>query len=121
MLKTAAQLKNSCSTIENINSYYLSQKALYNIYDTQQEIYLQSKIDEIKAAVSNQKSACAWKVVNDITGRKKNNKAKIKATNGEERIKLWYNYFKELLGTPPESYYNSVYKPSMKRKLYNIY
>ena len=103
MLKTAAQLKNSCPTIENINSYYLSQKALYDTYDTQQEIYLQSKIDEIKAAVSNQKSVCAWKVVNDITGRKKNNKAKIKATSGEERIKLWHNHFKDLLGKPPES------------------
>ena len=40
MLKTAAQLKNSCPTIENMNSYYLSQKALYDTYDTQQEIYL---------------------------------------------------------------------------------
>ena len=88
MLKTEAQLKNSCSTIENINSYYLSQRALYDTYDTQQEIYLQSKIDEIKCAVSNQKSACSWKVVNDITSRKKNNKPKIKSTSGEERIKL---------------------------------
>ena len=85
-----------------MNSYYLSQKELYDTYDTQQEIQLQSKIDEIKAAVSNQKSACAWKKVNDITGRKKNNKAKIKATSGEERIKLWHNHFKDLLGKPPE-------------------
>ena len=101
--KNSSSIKNSCPTIENINSYYLSQKALYDTYDTQQEIYLQSKIDEIKAAVSNQKSSCTWKVVNDITGRKKNNKAKIKATSGEERIKLWHNHFKDLLGKPPES------------------
>ena len=53
--------------------------------------------------MSNQKSAFAWKVVNDITGRKKNNKSKIKATSGEERIKLWHNHFKYLLGKPPES------------------
>ena len=45
-------------------------------YDTEQEIYLQSKIDEIKMAVSNKKSAMAWKAVNDVSGRKKSNKAK---------------------------------------------
>ena len=34
---------------------------------------------------------------------KKNNKAKIKATSGEEIIKLWHNHFKDLLRKPPES------------------
>ena len=51
-------------------SYKLAQKLLYATYDTEQEIYLQSKIDEIKMAVSNKKSAMAWKAVNDVSGRK---------------------------------------------------
>ena len=45
--------------------YNLSHK-----YDTEQRIYLQSKIDEIKIAVSNKKSAMVWKAVNDVIGRK---------------------------------------------------
>ena len=72
----------------------MTQKVIYDTYDTEQELYIQSKIDEIRAAVSNQKSAYTWKVVINITGRKKNNKTKIKATSGEERITLWHNHFK---------------------------
>ena len=56
-LHEAAQLKNSCPYEENTESYNLAQKLLYDIYDTEQEIYLQSKIDEIRRAVSNNKSA----------------------------------------------------------------
>ena len=37
-------------------------------------------------AISNKKSAIAWKAVNDVSGRKKSNKAKIKTISGEERI-----------------------------------
>ena len=35
----------------------MTQKVIYDTYDTEQELYIQSKIDEIRAAVSNQKSA----------------------------------------------------------------
>ena len=43
-------------------------------------------------AVSNKKSAMAWKVVNDVSGRKKSNKSKIKAISGVERIIVWHNH-----------------------------
>ena len=51
--------------------------------------------------VSNTKSSMVWKAVNDVI-RKKSNKAKIKATSGEERIIVWYNICKDLLCNPPE-------------------
>ena len=71
-------------------------------YDTEQEIYFQSKIDEIKMAVSNKKSAMAWKTVNDVSGRKNSNKAKITSISGEERIIVCHNYLKDLFGNPPK-------------------
>ena len=40
----------------------------------------------------------AWKTINEVSRRKKSNKAKLKATSDKERIKLWHNHFKELLG-----------------------
>ena len=43
-----------------------------------------------------------WKAVNDVSGRKKSNNDKIKAISGEERIIVWHNHFKYLLGNPPE-------------------
>ena len=88
----------------------MSQELLYDTYDTEQEIYLQSKIDELKMAVSNKKSAMAWKSVNDVSGRKKSNKAKIKAISGEERIIVWHNHFKDLLGNPPEITVSAISK-----------
>ena len=53
-------------------------------------------------AVSNKKAAMAWKAVNNVSRRKKSNKAKIKAISGEERIIVWHNHFKYLLGNPPK-------------------
>ena len=44
------------------------------------------------------KSALAWKTINEVSGRKKSNIAKLKATSDKERIKHWYNHFKKLLG-----------------------
>ena len=53
-LHEASQLKNSCTSEENTESYNLLHfKLLYDTYDIEQEIYLHSKIDEIKMAVSN--------------------------------------------------------------------
>ena len=99
---SSCTIKNSSLSKDNNESYKLAQKLLYDTYNTEQEIYLQSKIDEIKKSVSNKKSAMAWKAVNDVSERKKSNKAKIKAISGEKRIIVWHNHFKDLLGNPSE-------------------
>ena len=59
-----------------------------------------SKIGEIQNAVRNQKSAKAWKIVNEVSGRKNSCRSKIKAKNNEERVKLWQKHFQDLLGKP---------------------
>ena len=56
------------------------------------------KIDEIENAVTNKKSAIAWNAINEISGRKQSNRARLKAKNDKERIMLWHSHFKELLG-----------------------
>ena len=55
-------------------------------------------IYEIQIAATNKKSALAWQTINEISGRKKSNKSKLKANNDNERIKLWPTHFKDLLG-----------------------
>ena len=97
-LHQAAQLKNSCPSEENTETYNLAKKLLYDTYDKQQEICLQSKIDEIKMAVLNKKSDMAWKAVNDVSG--------------EERIIVWHNHFKDLLGNLPEITVSAISKIS---------
>ena len=48
----------------------------------------------------NKKSALAWKIVYKVSGRNNLNRAKHKANSGKERIHLWNDHFKELLGKP---------------------
>ena len=48
----------------------------------------------------NTKSSLAWKMVNEISGRNNSNRAQLKANRGKERIQLWNDHFKELLGKP---------------------
>ena len=67
---SSCTIKNYCPSEKNTESYNLAHNLLYDTYDTEQEIYLQSKTDEIKKEVSNKKSAMAWKAVNDVSGKK---------------------------------------------------
>ena len=48
----------------------------------------------------NKKSALAWKIENEFSGRNNSNRAKLKANSEKERIQLWNDHFKELLGKP---------------------
>ena len=41
-------------------------------------------------------------MINEVSRRKSTAKAKLKATNQQERIKLWKQHFKNLLGNPPK-------------------
>ena len=70
------------------------------MYQREQEEYVTRKIEEIEDAISFKKSALAWKTLNEVSGRKKSNKAKLKANSEKERIKLWHDHYKELLGKP---------------------
>ena len=59
---------------------------------------LHRKTEEIQNAISFKKTALAWKTVNEVIGKKASNKAKLKATSEKERIELWHDNFKDLLG-----------------------
>ena len=48
-----------------------------------------------------QQISLAWKVVNDVSRRKKSPKSKVKANTQEERLELWKNHFQGLLGKEP--------------------
>ena len=58
--------------------------------------YFQSQIDRIENTSENKQPSLGWQTVNEITVRKKSTKAKIKASNQEERLKKWMNHFKNL-------------------------
>ena len=96
-----AQMKNRNATRANVRKYKQAQKDLEATYFYEQQKYIQSQIDRIENASENKQSSLAWQTVNEITGRKKSTKAKIKASNQEERLKKWMNHFQNLLGKSP--------------------
>ena len=68
-------------------------------YDAEQSKYVNRKIKDIEIAAANKQSSIAWQIVNEISGRKNSNSAKLKASSNGERIKIWHNHFQELLGS----------------------
>ena len=52
--------------------------------------------------MEDRQSRIAWQMINEVSRRKSTAKAKLKAANQQERIKLWKQHFKNLLGNPPK-------------------
>ena len=51
-----------------------------------------------------------WQTVNEVSKRKSTSKAKLKAANQEERIHMWKEHFKNLLGKSPKFKDNPITK-----------
>ena len=52
--------------------------------------------------MEDRQSRIAWQTINEVSRRKSTAKAKLKAANQQERIKLWKQQFENLLGNPPK-------------------
>ena len=109
-LKNASALQRANPNVTNLKKVKQAKKDLRLSYEQEQAAYVQSKIDEIKSAADNKQSALAWKTVNEISGRKKTTKAKIKANDQAERVSKWKDHFQNLLGNPP----NVLNRPTQK-------
>ena len=68
----------------------------------EQTKYIQNQIDNIRDSVEDRQSRIAWQTINEVGRRKNTAKAKLKAANQQERIKLWKQHFENLLGNPPK-------------------
>ena len=79
-----------------------AQNELASIYLKEQTEYIQNQIDKIRDSVEDRQSRIAWQMINEMSRRKNTAKAKLKATNQQERIKLWIQHFQNLLGNPPK-------------------
>ena len=86
-------MKDQNPTPERIQNFKLLQSSFVNLYKNEQNDYIENKIEGIQNAATNKKSSLALKTVNEISGRKNTNKAKLKAKNEKECIDLWQNHF----------------------------
>ena len=75
---------------------------LTGIYLKEQTEYIQNQIDKIRDSMEDRQPRIAWQTINEVSKRKSTTKAKLKAANQQERIKLWKQHFENLLGNPPK-------------------
>ena len=75
---------------KNTNALKLktAQYQLAGIYIKGQTEYIQNQIDKIRNSVEDSQSRIAWQTINEVSRRKSKAKAKLKAANKQERIKL---------------------------------
>ena len=102
LVKTASKNYRKNPTNTNALKLKTAQYQLAGIYIKEQTEYIQNQIDKIRDSVEDRQSRIAWQTINEVSRRKNTAKAKLRAANQQERIKLWKQHFENLLGNPPK-------------------
>ena len=100
LVKTASKSYRKNPTNTNARKLEKAQYQLAGMYLKEQSEYIQNQIDKIRDSVEDRQSRIAWQTINEVSRRKGTAKAKLKAASQQERVKLWEQYFKNLLGNP---------------------
>ena len=109
-----AHVKNASKSYQknptNTNALKLkkAQYQLVGIYLKEQTEYIQNQIDKIRDSVEDRQSRIAWQTINQVSWRKSTAKAKLKAANQQERIKLRKQHFENLLRNPTKVTHESI-------------
>ena len=93
-----------------------AQYQLAGICIKEQTEYIQNQIDKIRDSVEDRQSRIAWQTINEVSRRKNTAKAKLKAANQQERIKLCKQHFENLLGNPPKIAHEPITRIVSKQK-----
>ena len=101
-VKTASKCCRNNPTNTNALKLKKTQNELARTYLKEQTEYIQNQIDKIRDSVKDRQSRIARQTINEVSRRKSTTKAKLKAINQQERIKLWKQHFENLLGNPPK-------------------
>ena len=88
-VKTASKCNRKNPTNTNALKLEKAQNELANIYLKEQTEYIRNQINKIRDSVEDRQSRIAWQKVNEVSRRKRTVKAKLKATNQQDRIHLW--------------------------------
>ena len=86
-VKTASKCNRKNPTNANALKLKKAQNELASIYLKEQTEYIQNQIDKSRNSVGDRQSRIAWQTINKVS-RNSTAKAKLKATNQQERIKL---------------------------------
>ncbi len=85
------------------NEYEQAKKKLEEAYNTIAEEELRYKIGIIEDSHVNRQHGKAWKLVNEISGRRTTQRGQIHGDTQQERVENLYKHFLGLLGSEPEA------------------
>ena len=109
-VKTASKYYRKNPTNTNTLKLKKAQNELTSIYLKEPTGYIQNQIDKIRDSVEGRQSRIAWQTMNEVSRRKSTAKAKLNATNQQERIKLWKQNFENLLWNPPKVTHEPIFR-----------
>ena len=102
LVKTASKKYRKNPTNTNARKLKTAQYQLASLYIKEQTEYIQNQRVKVRDSVEDRQSRIAWQTINKVSRRKSTVKAKLKAANQQERIKLWKRHFENLLENPPK-------------------
>ena len=91
------------SNENNRYEYERAKKDLEETYNKITEEDLTYKIKIIEESHVNSQHGEAWKLINEISGRRTSQRGQIQGDTQEERIESWHRHFVGLLGSEPEA------------------
>ena len=89
------------SSADNREAWRRALDQLYAVYDQVKEQELEEQTRNIEEAFGAQQYGEAWRVVNQISGRKRAKEGQVSGNSPEERVTTWFTHFKKLLGEAP--------------------
>jgi len=69
---------------------------LKDVYELEQTLYIQGKVQNIRESAANKQLALAWEAVKEISGRKSTCKSKLKAASEADRLNKWQAPFSKV-------------------------
>ena len=98
-----ARLGFACEpTVERRRSLNEAKQLLFSTYDKIKGEELMERVQRVQAAHGERQYEEAWKVINEMTGRKRTKEGQVEGHSPEERVATWFNHFRTLLGTAPD-------------------
>ena len=88
--------------VERRRSLKEAKQLLFSTYDTIKGEELMESVRRVQAAQGEKQYGEAWRVINEMTGRKRAKEGQVEGHSPEERVATWFDHFQSLLGTSAE-------------------
>ena len=101
-MKTESLYNKRNPTNANAQKLKKAKRELINALQKEQIGYIQRQINKIRNSAEDRQSRIEWLTVKEVNKKKSTSRTKLKAASQEERIHLWKEHFKNLLGKSPK-------------------